>query len=139
LIVGPNGNLYGLYTIYPQIGTGLFEVALDGSNFQVFPEYNTGVASRSVLLLATDGNFWAASFNGTQGYGNIVTVSPSDGTLVGTVAQFSGAGAAGSYPQALIQGKGGEFWGTTETNGVAPAGFFADGVVFRLNAGLPPR
>ena len=56
-IVGPNGNLYGLYTIYPQHGTGVFEVALDGSNFQVFPEYNTGVASLSDLLLATDGNF----------------------------------------------------------------------------------
>jgi uncharacterized repeat protein (TIGR03803 family) len=139
LIVGPNGNLYGLYTVYPQLGTGVFEVAPDGGDFQVFPEYNTGVASLSVLLLATDGNFWVASFNGTEGYGNIVTVSPSDGALVGTVAQFSRTDAAGSYPQVLIQAKDGVLWGMTETNGQASKGFFADGVVFSLNAGLPPR
>jgi uncharacterized repeat protein (TIGR03803 family) len=139
LIVGPNGNLYGLYTIYPQQGTGVFEVAPDGSNFQVFPEYNTGVASLSVMLLATDGNFWVASYNGTDGYGNIVTVSPSDGTLVGTATQFSGTDAAGSYPHVLIQAKDGAFWAMTQANGKASKGFFADGVVFSLNAGLPPR
>jgi len=140
LMLGPNGNLYGLYTIYPQHGTGVFEVALDGSDFQVFPEYNTDVSTLpGALLLATDGNFWITSYNGTDGYGNIVTVSPSDGTMLETVAQFSATDAAGSYPQALIQAQDGMFWGMTETNGKAPKGFFADGVVFSLNAGLPPR
>jgi uncharacterized repeat protein (TIGR03803 family) len=139
LIVGPNGNLYGLYTIYPQLGTGVFEVAPDGTNFQIFPEYDTGVASLSVLLFATDGNFWVASFNGTDGYGNIVKVSPADGTLVGTAMQFSGTDAVGSNPQVLIQSKDGAFWGMTESNGEATNGFLADGVIFGLNAGLPPR
>jgi hypothetical protein len=66
LILGPNGNLYGLYHIYETDGLGVFEVrpvdSPDGSNLQLFPFYNTidGGGSPDGLMLASDGNFWMA-------------------------------------------------------------------------------
>jgi uncharacterized repeat protein (TIGR03803 family) len=139
LTVGPNGNLYGLYTIYPQLGSGVFEVAPDGSNFQLLPEYTADRGTPGNLLFATDGNFWLAEYdNGTTGYGDIVTLSPSDGALLETVTTFTATDAAGAYPAVLIQAKDGTLWGATQSFGKASKGSFADGAVFSLNAGLPP-
>lgn len=138
LTLGPNGLLYGLYSIYGKGGVGLFEVATDGSQFQQFAEYNTtqdaGIADS--LLLASDGTFWIAEFNGTTGYGDIVRVSPADGTLLQTVTTFSPTDASGAYPTTLLQASDGTFWSTTDQFGRASSGHFADGVVFSLNAGL---
>ena len=140
LTVGPNGNLYGLYSIYPQLGSGVFEMGLDGSNFQLLAEYTADRGTAGSLLLATDGNFWVAEYdNGTTGYGDIVTLSPSDGALLETVTTFTATDSVGAYPAALIQAKDGTFWGATQSFGKASKGFFADGVVFSLNASLPPR
>ena len=140
LTVGPNGNLYGLYTIYPQLGSGVFEMGLDGSNLQLFAEYTAYRDNAGSLLLATDGNFWLAEYdNGTTGYGDIVTLSPSDGALLETVTTFTATDPVGAFPAAMIQAKDGTFWGATQSFGRASKGFFADGGVFNLNAGLPPR
>jgi len=140
LTVGSNGNLYGLYTIYPQLGSGVFEMELDGSNLQLFAEYTADRGAAGSLLLATDGNFWLAEYdNGTTGYGDIVTLSPSDGALLETVTTFTPTDPVGAYPAALIQAKDGTLWGATQSFGRASKGFFADGGVFSLNAGLPPR
>jgi len=139
LTLGPNGNFYGLYTIYPELGSGVFEVAPDGSNFQLFAEYSAGRGNTGNLLLASDGNFWLAEYNnGPTAYGDIVKLSPSDGTLLETVATFTATDAAGAYPAALIQAKGGNLWGGTQSFGKASKGSFADGAIFSLNAGLPP-
>jgi uncharacterized repeat protein (TIGR03803 family) len=37
LTFGPNGNLYGFYTVYDSSATGLYEVGTDGSNLQLSP------------------------------------------------------------------------------------------------------
>ena len=66
-------------------------------------------------------------------------VSPSDGTLLQTEASFSLSGATGAFPWALIQINDGTYRGTTTGYGGASSGHFGDGVVFSLNAGLPPR
>ncbi len=138
---GPNGNLYGIYAIYAKSGVGLFEVQTDGSNLQVFPFYNTidGGGTPDGLLLATDGNFWVADYNGSTGYGDIITLSPTDGTLIQTLTPFSSSAAVGAYPAEIIQAKDGTLWGSTYQYGNAAKGHFADGTVFSLNAGLPPR
>src|SRR5580700_5172168 len=88
LALGANGNFYGLYHIYGESGEGLFEVRTDGSNLQLFPFYTTrnGGGSPDGLLLATDGNFWVADYNGNSGFGDIITVSPSTGTVIRRLA-----------------------------------------------------
>ena len=138
---GPNGNLYGLYQVYATAGTGLFEVEPDGNNLQLFPLYDsiTGGGSPDGLLLASDGNFWIANYYGGDTYGNIMTVSPTDGSLLQRLAPFSKSSSVGAYPVELIQAKDGTLWGSTYQYGTASTGQFADGTVFSLNAGLPPR
>jgi len=129
-----------VYTIYPQLGSGVFEVRLDGGNLQLFAQYTADRGNSGSLLLASDGNFWVAEYdNGTSGYGDIVRLSPWDGALLGTPTDFTGTDAAGAYPAALIQASDGTFWGVTQGRGKAPKGSFADGTVFSFNAGLPPR
>jgi hypothetical protein len=139
-VFGPNGNLYGLYQVYGESGIGLFEVALDGSNLQLFPFYSalTGGGIPDGLMLASDGNFWMAEYD-REPYGDIIALSPTDGTLLQTLSPFSPSSSVGAYPEELIQAKDGTLWGSTFELGRASKGHFADGTVFRLNAGLPPR
>jgi uncharacterized repeat protein (TIGR03803 family) len=141
LTFGPNGSLYGLYTVYGESGVGVFDVDVDGSNLQLFPFYNTidGGGSPQSMMLASDGNFWVADYNGSSGYGDIISLSPTDGTLLQTFTPFSSTAAVGAYPAEVIQTSDGLLWGSTYMYGVASKGHFADGTVFNLNAGLPPR
>jgi hypothetical protein len=140
LTFGSNGNLYGLYDIYATAGTGLFEVEPDGNNLQLFPLYDSVIgASADGLLLASDGNFWMAQYYGSDTYGNIIALSPSDGTLLQTLSPFSKSSSVGGFPVELIQAKDGTLWGSTYQYGTASTGQFADGTVFSLNAGLPAR
>ncbi len=144
LTLGPNGNFYGIYGIYGVSGAGLFEVGVDGSNLTLFPFYTTqdGAGAPQGLLLASDGNFWIPNYNGTNGtssYGDIMTISPTDGSLIQTISPFSSTAAVGAYPAELIQASDGVFWGSTYQYGDASKGHFADGTVFSLNEGLPPR
>jgi uncharacterized repeat protein (TIGR03803 family) len=143
LALGPNGNLYGFYFVYGVNGVSLFEVEPDGSNLQIFPFYNTidGGGSPDGLLLASDGNFWVANFNGssTGGYGNIISLSPTDGSLLQTISPFGTTSSVGGWPSQLIQATDGTFWGSTYIFGDATKGHFALGTVFSLNEGLPPR
>jgi hypothetical protein len=141
LTFGPNGNLYGLYAVYAEAGTGLFEVEPDGNNLQVFPQYDSipGGGSPDGVLLGSDGNFWIANYSGSDIYGDIMTISPTDGTLVQTLSPFSESASVGAFPVELIQAKDGTLWGSTYGYGTASTGQFADGTIFSLNAGLPPR
>ncbi len=141
LTFGPNGNLYGLYQVYAENGVGLFEVAPDGSNLQLFPFVSAiaGGGTPDGLLLASDGNFWMADYTGNSGYGNIIKISPTDGTLIQTLSPFGSSANVGAYPTGIIEAKDGSLWGTTSQYGKAASGHFADGTVFRVNAGLPPR
>lgn len=140
LTFGPNGNLYGLYQVYAEEGTGIFEVEPDGTNLQLFPLYiNTVSASPDGLILASDGNFWMANYYGTDIYGNIISISPTTGALLKTFTPFSKTAAVGAFPAALVQATDGTFWGSTNQYGHASTGNFAEGTVFSLNAGLPPK
>jgi uncharacterized repeat protein (TIGR03803 family) len=140
LIIGPNGNFYGLYVIYATSGEGVFELTAHG-NLTQFPFYTTreGGGAPGAMILASDGNFWLPNYNGNSGYGDIISLSPSDGALLQTLSPFSATAAVGAYPAELIQTKDGLLWGSTYGLGMAPKGHFADGTVFSLNAGLPAK
>lgn len=140
LTFGTNGNLYGLYAIYGVSGEGMFELQTNGA-LQLFTFYTTqeGAGAPDGLLLGSDGNFWIANYNGTTGYGDIIELSPKDGSLVQTISPFSANAAVGAYPGEIIEAKDGKLWGSTYQYGKNGTGQFADGTVFSLNVGLPPR
>ena len=141
LILGANGNFYGLYHEYATCCDGLFEVGVDGSHLQLFPEISTlHSGTTEGLVLASDHNFWLADYNGGSGAGAIMALSPSQGTVLQTLTPFgSESPALGAYPGWLIQAKDGTLWGSDTMGGNAAAGHFADGTIFKLNLGLPPR
>jgi uncharacterized repeat protein (TIGR03803 family) len=131
--IGPDGNLYGTYTGPTAGGIGLFQVQLDGSNLQVYPFYTTNQAtSPDGLVLASDDNFWMAEFYGSDGFGDIVTLSPTDGSLIQTLTPFSSTSPDGGYPVELFSATGGTLWGVSSLFGQAPKGSYADGVLFTL-------
>ena len=139
LVQGPNGNLYGFRTTYGVSGEGLFEVTPDGSTLTIFPFYTTRNVTDETLVLASDGNFWITEYKGANAYGDLVKVSPKDGSLIQTVITFGANSNEGAYPQALIQLNDGTFRGTTTQYGISTSGNFADGTVYSINAGLPSR
>src|ERR1700674_1933075 len=136
-----DGKIYGLYTIYQMGGAGLFEVNLDGSNLNLFSRYNTtsNGGSPSGVLLASDGNLWVAEHVANNSNGDLIALSLSTGTVLKTLKPFSINGAVGALPAALLQVKDGTLWGTTTMFGKVSAGHFGAGVVYSLNAGLPPQ
>jgi uncharacterized repeat protein (TIGR03803 family) len=141
LALGPNGNFYGFYFVYGINGVSLFEVEPNGGNLQIFPFYNTidGGGTPDGLLLASDGNFWVADYNGSSEYGDIISLSPTDGSLLQTLTPFGTTSSIGGWPAGLVQASDGTLWGPSEIYGSASKGHFALGTVFNVNAGLPAR
>jgi uncharacterized repeat protein (TIGR03803 family) len=133
VVQAPNGSLYGLLE---DGGVRLFEVALDGSGFKVFPVIHAlqnNTVTLSPLLQPTDENLWLTQ-NPLHGSGAIVSISPRDGSLLHTV-RFDGTDFG--VPMApVIQGADGKLYGTTLYGGKVSVGTSA-GVVFSLDAGHP--
>jgi uncharacterized repeat protein (TIGR03803 family) len=131
--IGPDGNLYGTYTGAFVGGIGLFEVHLDGNNLQLFPVYTTDAAtSPDGLVLASDGNFWMAEYYGNVGFGDIVTLSPADGSLIQRLTPFSATSVDGGAPVELFSATGGALWGVSSLYGQTPKGSYGAGVLFTL-------
>lgn len=65
------------------------------------------------------------------------SISPT-GTLPQTVA-FPFQGATGSFPHYLIQASSGILYGATYEHGKAAGGTGAEGAIFSIDAGLPPK
>jgi len=132
LVFGANGNLYGVYGVLGQ-GTGLFEIQPDGSNLVVFPALqNVFAGTTSGLVLGSDGNLWMEQSGAAAGYGELLTFSPADGSLIQTLTPFSQTSSVGGYPDDLISAADGSLWGLTTSYGDAPQGSYGEGVVFSL-------
>lgn len=59
--------------------------------------------------------------------------------MLQTLTPFGSSAAIGAYPAEIIQVKNGMLWGSTFDFGKFAKDHFAEGTVFSLNAGLPPR
>jgi uncharacterized repeat protein (TIGR03803 family) len=131
LAQGSDGNFYG--TTFAgggnsSIGT-VFRITPAGALTTLvrFSEntasYNGGYPSAG-LIQGSDGNFYGTTQAG--GASNLGTVFRMTATgALTTLVQFTGNGAysTGSYPlAALVQGSGGNFYGTTEFGGASNAG-----------------
>ena len=134
---GSNGNLYGFYTVYDVPGAGgIFEMQPDGSHLTVFPQFTTTAGPGLQLLFGSDGNLWFSQATGSSRRGNIVALTPSTGAIVKNLAPFNASAFA---PVGIVEAKDGTLWGVSSGGIVTGAGHFADGAVFKVNAGLPPR
>ncbi len=132
LVFGANGNLYGIYGV-AGTGEGLFEIQPDGTNLVVFPALsNVFSGNTSGLVLGSDGNLWMEQSGANAGFGQILTFSPTDGSLLQTLTPFSQTSTVGGYSDDLIPGTDGSLWGLTMDYGDAPNGSFGEGVVFSL-------
>jgi uncharacterized repeat protein (TIGR03803 family) len=132
LVFGANGNIYGLYGV-PGVGSGVFEIQPNGTNLVLFPTSTSLVEGiTSGLALAGDGNLWMEQSQAEAGIGEIVTLSPTDGSVIQTLTPFSPTSPVGGYPDLLISSQNGTLWGLTMLFGEAPKGTEAQGVVFSL-------
>jgi uncharacterized repeat protein (TIGR03803 family) len=132
LVFGANGNLYGIYGA-PGKGSGLFEIQPDGTNLVLFPlNPNLIQGISSGLVLGGDGNLWMEQSEEEAGYGEILTISPTDGSVIQSLTPFSQTSAVGGYPDDLISAANGSLWGLTMLYGEAPEGSSGEGVVFSL-------
>ena len=135
LVWGNDGAYYGTTTgatygsVFKVTSAGVF------TSLALFTGGSSGSARGSSpigeLALGNDGNFYGTAQNGgASGYGTVFKVTPA-GVLT-TLSDFTGASGAvkGRYPNGLLRGGDGAFYGTTSQGG---AGDF--GTVFRVTTG----
>ncbi|QAU25381.1 hypothetical protein EO087_04375 [Dyella sp. M7H15-1] len=139
LIQGKDGNIYGT-TRYGGVhdkGT-VFKVTPDGT-VTVLHSFgdsaNDGANPQAGMVLGSDGNFYGTTrFGGDYNNGTMFMVAlQPDGTVKETVAYSFAYAFTGAYPRTgVIQGKDGNFYGTTYSTG---QGFM--GAVFRMLRSQP--
>ena len=137
LVVGSDGNFYGLTAAADSMGATFFKMTSAG----VFTSLNSSVPGNpadslyegdgSKLVLGTDGNFYGAN-SGIGTSGSVFKIAP-DGTFT-TLYTFSATGGTnetnsdGANPYGrLTQGSDGNFYGTTRLGGA-----YGSGTVFQI-------
>lgn len=137
LVVGSDGNFYGLTAAADSMGATFFKMTSAG----VFTSLNSSVPGNpadslyegdgSKLVLGTDGNFYGAN-SGIGTSGSVFKIAP-DGTFT-TLYTFSATGGTnetnsdGANPYGrLTQGSDGNFYGTARLGGA-----YGSGTVFQI-------
>jgi uncharacterized repeat protein (TIGR03803 family) len=139
VIQATDGNLYG--ATYPGPGnTGkAFRISLAGNHQNILSL--TGATTGTIpnaMVQATDGNLWGTSDVGGSAAGGTVFTITTDGAFLQSIPLT--INHTGIRPLApLIQASDGKLYGTTSSHGVLPNGQPANGTVFVVDAGLPPR
>ncbi|WP_157572459.1 choice-of-anchor tandem repeat GloVer-containing protein [Nevskia soli] len=144
LIQGSDGNFYGTTvgggtgragTVFKLTPAGVETVLYSfGSN----AANNDGAYPYSSVIQASDGNFYGTATGGTHGTGGAVFKVTPDG--IETLLHFFNPQdlTDGNTPQAaLVQGRDGNFYGTTNYGGKNnrdPEGDFGDGTIFKITA-----
>ena len=141
LIQGTNGLLYGT-TEYG--GTNDLDFGGDGTVFKIttngvftrlysFANGDDGGNSVAGVVQGKDGNFYGTTpYGGTDGYGSVFKIT-SAGILT-TLYSFTGANDGAAPDGGVIQGKDGNFYGTTASGGAYNVDSGGDGTVFKMTS-----
>ena len=125
-IVGLDGGLYGTSPAGGQNGGGFVYRSSSDGPLQVVGSFDgtvTGAAPYAGLLLASDGNFYGTTTSGirTVLYGAIFRIDAHGATTV--LHLFAADTSEGIVPYgALVQGRDGNFYGTTSQGGPHDSG-----------------
>jgi uncharacterized repeat protein (TIGR03803 family) len=133
LIQGSDGNFYGVTAYGGQSGNGTaFKVSAAGTEtvLHSFAGGGDGAVPQTPLTQGSDGNLYGTTpFGGANSGGIVFRITPAG---VETVLHAFGSAADGAQPfTGVVQGKDGNFYGTTSAGGDAscPGGC---GIVFRI-------
>ena len=119
LVRGTDGNYYGTTSGSSYGSSTVFKVTPAGVCTSL--ALLTGTPSGE-LALGNDGNFYGTTQSGGNGYGTVFKMTPAG--LLTRLAAFTGTGggATGSYPNGLVRGSDGAFYGTTFRGGASDLG-----------------
>jgi uncharacterized repeat protein (TIGR03803 family) len=128
LLLSTDGNFYGVTSSGGTNGSGtVFKITPTGvlTVLKNFDYYVTGGEPRGSLVRATDGNFYGITYGGgSSGGGTIFKITPAGVFTVIKPLEYWATGS-GSY-SSLVQGKDGNFYGTTGTGGT-----YSNGTIFK--------
>lgn len=123
LAQGRDGNLYGTVAFGGAFQAGAMIKVTPSGNLTVVHSFDgsVGFAPFGGLTLGTDGNFYGTNGSGGRSFqGTVFKITP--GGIPTLLYQFTGK-SDGSTPYAPpIQGRDGNFYGTTEIGGASHAG-----------------
>ncbi len=154
LVQGVDNNFYGTTYYYGAYnssdpsgyGNGtVFKITANGLLTTLASFNNTnGANPNSTLVQGGDGNFYGTTYNGLYNgsvvpglvsyypnFGSIVQITPAG--VITNLVSFDSSDGYGAYPNGLIQGKDGGFYGTCRNGGTDFGA--SGGIIFRL--GVP--
>jgi uncharacterized repeat protein (TIGR03803 family) len=134
LIQTLNGNFYGTTVKGGANGNGtLFRMINDSAVTYLYSfAGGDGAEPTSGLIQGTDGNFYGTAFQGgADSFGSVFQLTTNG--IVNVLYNFTGGTDGGDPYAGLIQGRDGNFYGTTTAGGVG-GGY---GTVFKLAANGP--
>lgn len=149
LIQGRDGMLYGTTYYGGPYGNGdygygtVFQISTDGAVFNTLHNFNStdGSYPSGVLIQASNGMLYGATFQGgVNGNGTVFGIS-ADGSVFDSIHSFGISGMDGALPYAgVIEGPDGNLYGTTYYGGIDPnpyGGTDIAGTVYALLTELP--
>jgi uncharacterized repeat protein (TIGR03803 family) len=124
LIEGSDGWLYGTTPVFGLYGRGtVFKISKDGTGFVVLRHFTTAAGepnlTLSSLFEASDGVLYGTSYGGGNEGGGTVFKMHKDGTGYGILYHFPWIDGNARQPlAALVEGRDGALYGTTQLNGL---------------------
>jgi uncharacterized repeat protein (TIGR03803 family) len=153
LVQGSDGNLYGTTygggtngwgTVFKISPSGALTTLYSFGTIQDLYNFNLpldGGTPNAALVQGSDGNFYGTTSSGGTndqvelGYGTVFKISPN-GVLTtlycfGSLQDTNGVPLDGAFPNGLVQGNDGNFYGTTQRGGPY-TNYEAFGTVFKI-------
>ncbi len=140
-VFGADGNLYGFYEDILE-GVGLFEVQPDGANLQLFPyipNFPIFEFDFSPLVLGSDGNLWIMRYDAPFGDGEILTISPTNGSVIPDPLTLLSDGFGRRMPDGSDLGEEWRVLGTDPVLWQGPATLVCSGGRLQADAVRPAR
>jgi uncharacterized repeat protein (TIGR03803 family) len=154
MVQGANGDLYGT-TFYSPVVGAIFKISANGTASNLFQpgcslsspvifQGTNGGSPVTPLTPGSDGNFYGVTLYGgvdyvsgpdgeTSGLGTVYAFT-TNGELI-TLFEFANPVTEGANPASIVQGRDGNFYGTTASGGttyVTGSRGSGDGTIFKL-------